>query len=46
MTPEKYKFIKPIDTTILKMKPEVDPDMALYTNELLEKDKQSRKSEQ
>ena len=34
VTPEKAKFIKPLDMAILSMIPEGDPDLTAYLNEL------------
>ena len=35
LTPEQSKFIKPVDTAILSMIPEGDPDLVTYMTELL-----------
>ena len=35
VTPEQSKFIRPVDTAILSMIPEGDPDLTTYVNELL-----------
>ena len=35
LTPEQSKFIKPVDTAILSMIPEGDPDLVTYLTELL-----------
>ena len=35
VTPEQSKFIKPVDTAILSMIPEGDPDLITYSTELL-----------
>ena len=35
VTPEQSKFIKPVDTAILSMNPEGDPDLITYLTELL-----------
>ena len=34
-TPEQFKFIRPVDTAILNMIPEGDPDLTTYLSELL-----------
>ena len=39
LTPEQSKFIKPVDTAILSMIPESDPDLATYLTELLRTNK-------
>ena len=39
VTPEQPKLIRPVDTTILSMIPEGDPDLATYLNELLRTNK-------
>ena len=39
VTPEQSKFIKPVDTAILSMIPEGDPDLVTYLTELLRKNK-------
>ena len=36
---EKSKFIKPVDTAILSMVPESDPDLTTYVNELFRTNK-------
>ena len=36
VTPEQPKFIKPVDTAILNMIPEGNPDLTTYFSELLE----------
>ena len=35
VTPEQSKFIRPVDTAILSMIPESDPDLTSYLNESL-----------
>ena len=35
VTPEQSKFIKPVDTALLSMVPEGDPDLIIYLTELL-----------
>ena len=42
VTPEQSKHIKPVDTAILSMIPQGDPDLTAYLNELL----RTNKSEQ
>ena len=39
VTPEQSKFIKPVDTVILSVIPEGDPDLIAYLNELLRTNK-------
>ena len=39
VTPEQTKFIKPVDTAILSMIPEGDPDLVTYLTELLRTNK-------
>ena len=39
VTPETSKFIRPVDTAILSMIPEGDPDLTTYLNELLRANK-------
>ena len=39
LTPEQSKFIKPVDTAILSMIPEIDPDLVTYLTELLRRNK-------
>ena len=39
VTPEQSKFIKPVDTAILRMIPEGDPDLVTYLTELLRTNK-------
>ena len=39
VTPEQSKFIKPVDTAILSMIPEGDPDLVTYLTELLRTNK-------
>ena len=39
VTPEQSKLIKPVDTAILSMIPEVDPDLVTYLTELLRTNK-------
>ena len=39
VTPEQAKFIKPVDTAILSMIPEGDPDLITYLTELLRTNK-------
>ena len=39
VTPEQSKFIKPVDTAILSMNPEGDPDLVTYLIELLRTNK-------
>ena len=39
VTPEQSKFIKPVDTAILRMIPESDPDLTTYLAELLRTNK-------
>ena len=39
VTPEQSKFIRPMDTAILKMIPECDPDLTTYLSELLRTNK-------
>ena len=39
VTPEQSKFIKPVDTAILSMMPEGDPDLTTYLTELLRTNK-------
>ena len=39
LTPKQSKFIKPVDTAILSMIPEGDPDLATYLTELLRTNK-------
>ena len=39
VTPEQSKFIKPVDTAILSMIPEGDPDLVIYLTELLRTNK-------
>ena len=39
ITPEQSKFIKPVDTAILSMIPEGDPDLVTYLTELLRTNK-------
>ena len=39
VTPEQSKFIRPVDTAILSMIPESDPDLTTYLNELLKTNK-------
>ena len=39
VTPEQYNFIKPVDTAILSMIPEGDPDLITYLTELLRTNK-------
>ena len=39
LTPEQSKFIKPVDTAILSMIPEGDPDLVTYLTELLRTNK-------
>ena len=39
VTPEQSKFIKPVDTAILSMIPEGDPDLVTYLSELLRRNK-------
>ena len=44
VTPEQSKFIRPVDTTILSMIPEGDPDLTNYLSELLRKNKPEQQS--
>ena len=44
VTPEQYKFLKPVDTTILSMIPEGDQDLTAYLNELLRTNKPKQQS--
>ena len=46
VTPEQPKFIKPVDTAILSMIPEGDPDLTTYLSELLRTNKQTGTTEQ
>ena len=39
VTPEQSKFIKPVDTAVLSMNPEGDPDLITYLTELLRTNK-------
>ena len=39
LTPEQFKFIKPVDTAIFSMIPEGDPDLVTYLTELLRTNK-------
>ena len=44
VTPEQPKFIRPVDTAILSMIPEGDPDLSTYLNELLGTNKPEQQS--
>ena len=44
VTPEQSKFIRPVDTAILSMIPDGDPDMTTYLNELLRKNQPEQQS--
>ena len=44
VTPEQSKYIRPVDTLILSMIPECDPDLTAYLNELLRTNKPEQKS--
>ena len=44
VTPEQSKFIKPVDTAILSMIPEGDPDLITYLTELLRTNKQDQQT--
>ena len=44
VTPEQTKFIKPVDTAILSMIPEGDPDLTTYLTELLKTNKPDQQS--
>ena len=44
VTPERSKFNKPVDTTILSMIPEGDPDLVTYLTELLRTNKPDEQS--
>ena len=44
VTPEQSKFIRPVDTAILSMIPEGDPDLTTYLNELLRTSKPEQQS--
>ena len=42
LTPQQHKHIKPVDTAILKMMHDDDPELNLYLNELLRSNKQNQ----
>ena len=42
VTPEQFKFIKPVDTEILSTIPEGDSDLTTYSNKLFRINKQTR----
>ena len=44
VTPEQYRFIKPVDTAIHRMIPEGDPDMITYLTEPLKTNKPARQN--
>ena len=44
VTPEQFKFIKPVDMEILSMIPEGDPDLITYLTELLRTNKQDQQT--
>ena len=44
VTPEQSKFIKPVDTPILSLIPEADPDLTIYLSELLKINKPEQQS--
>ena len=44
MTPEQSKFVKPVDTAILSMIPEDDPDLVTYLTELLRTNKRDQQN--
>ena len=44
VTPEQSKFIRPVDTAILSMIPECDPDLTTYLSELLRTNKSEQQS--
>ena len=44
VTPEQSKFIKPVDTAILRMIPEGDPDLVTYLIELLRTNKRDQQN--
>ena len=44
VTPEQSKFIRPVDTAILSMIPEADPDLKTYLSELLRTNKPEQQS--
>ena len=44
VTPEQSKFIKPVDTAILSMIPEGDPDLVIYLTELLRTNKRDHQN--
>ena len=44
VTPKQSKFIKPVDTAILSMIPEGDPDMITYLTELLKTNKPNQQN--
>ena len=44
VNPEQSKFIRPVDTAILSMIPEGDPDLTTYLNELLRTSKPEQQS--
>ena len=44
LTPEQSKFIKPVDTAILSMIPEGDPDLVTYLTELLRTNKEDQQN--
>ena len=37
--PERFNFIKPVDTAVLSLIPEIDPDRTIHLNELLRTNK-------
>ena len=46
VTSEQSKFIKPLDTPILSMIPESNPDLTIYLNKLLRTKKQTNSTEE
>ena len=45
LTPEQSKFIRPVNTAILSMNPEGDPDLTTYLNELVRTNKPEQQNE-